>query len=142
MRKGLYSQLYSLFTANAGRMLASALQSLSHAFWHMRADLDNRVLPSNTLILGLSDGLYIWPLSSNMRRTASGAVPATIPEPSPSPETEASVLFTRLLIYMIPVRSCKTREAFPWVFALPRRLPPQDSYPFSHSSPHASARCS
>ena len=63
----------------------------------MRADLDDRVLPSNTLILGMTDGLYIWPPSSHMRRTASGAVPTTILEPSLNPETEASTLHTALI---------------------------------------------
>ena len=29
---------------------------------HAAADLDNRVLPGNTLIMELTDGLYIWPL--------------------------------------------------------------------------------
>ena len=49
---------------------------------HAAADLDNRVLPANTLILELTDGLYIWPPSSHIRRTASGAVPSSIPEPA------------------------------------------------------------
>ena len=49
---------------------------------HAAADLDNRVLPANTLILELTDGLYIWPPSSHIQRTASGAVPSSIPEPA------------------------------------------------------------
>lgn len=39
------------------------------------ADLDNRMLPANTLLLELSDGLYVWPPSQHLLRTASGAVP-------------------------------------------------------------------
>jgi hypothetical protein len=38
-------------------------------------DLDSRVLPPGTLILELSDGLYVWPPCAHMLRTASGAVP-------------------------------------------------------------------
>lgn len=56
---------------------------------HAAADLDNRVLPGNTLILELTDGLYIWPPSSHIRRTASGAVPSSIPEPASISDGEA-----------------------------------------------------
>ena len=55
------------------------------------ADLDNRVLPANTLILGLTDGLYIWPPSLHMRRTASGAVPSIIPELTSSLDADVSL---------------------------------------------------
>lgn len=47
------------------------------------------MLPANTLILELTDGLYIWPPSSHIRRTASGAVPSSIPEPASILDGEA-----------------------------------------------------
>lgn len=52
------------------------------------------MLPSNTLVLELTDGLYIWPPSSHIRRTASGAVPAIIPEISLSPDAQANTLLS------------------------------------------------
>ncbi|BDA44341.1 hypothetical protein COCOBI_05-5250 [Coccomyxa sp. Obi] len=59
-----------------GRLLMSASLDLN-ALEPLAAvaDLDSRVLPANTLLLELSDGLYIWPPSEHLLRTASGAVP-------------------------------------------------------------------
>jgi hypothetical protein len=48
------------------------------------ADLDARVLPRNTLIFELSDGLYVWPPSRHLPRTASGAVPSSVVAPKPA----------------------------------------------------------
>lgn len=68
-----------------GRLLMSAsldldaLEPLAAA-----ADLDGRVLPPNTLIIELSDGLYVWPPSQHLQRTASGAVPAAQPAAAPA----------------------------------------------------------
>ncbi|KAK9915911.1 hypothetical protein WJX75_005884 [Coccomyxa subellipsoidea] len=68
-----------------GRLLMSAsldldaLEPLAAA-----ADLDGRVLPPNTLIIELSNGLYVWPPSQHLQRTASGAMPAAQPAAAPA----------------------------------------------------------
>jgi hypothetical protein len=49
------------------------------------SDLDERILPCNTLILELNDGLYVWPPSAHLLRTASGqAPPAALLDNMPS----------------------------------------------------------
>ena len=59
-----------------GRLLMSASLDLN-ALEPLAAvaDLDARVLPANTLLLEMSDGLYVWTPGRLLLRTASGAVP-------------------------------------------------------------------
>lgn len=70
----------------SGRLLMSASFDLN-ALEPLAAvaDLDSRVLPANTLLLELSDGLYVWPPSQHLLRTASGAVPGTRDCPAVQP---------------------------------------------------------
>ncbi len=68
-----------------GRLLMSALLDLDALEpLAAAADLDGRALPANTLLIELSDGLYVWPPSQHLQRTASGAVPAAQPAPAPA----------------------------------------------------------
>lgn len=54
------------------------------------AELDSRALPPNTLLIELADGLYVWPPSQHLLRTASGAVPAEPVAAAPTPAAAAA----------------------------------------------------